>query len=554
VTIGIFSEEDYDFPAAQAALVPGGPARPPLALWRRVLYGIVGVVLGLSGGLGNALVAVNLPNLLGSLGAETNEIAWIPTVYAMTYVSMNLLFVRFRQQFGLRLFAMGALTFFCVVTFLHIFVRGFGSAILIHAAAGVATAPFTTLSVYYLMAALPPKVVYRGVLFGLGISQIPTPLARVFSSELLAIQQWRSLYEFELGLGLICLGCVALLRLPASKKGKVFEQLDLVTYPLIAGGLALVSAVLGLGRYEWWTDRAWLAWASVGAVLLLGAGCYIETNRARPLLDLRWLTGPNLIRFTIVTLVWRIALAEQSTTVIGLLTTLGVDNDELQLFSLALVAASVAGVLASGYLFTPNRITALGALAIGLIAIGAFVDAHATNLTRTPQLYVSQMLIAFSTTLFIGPALLFGISFVLREQARTLPSFLVLFVILQTIGGQLGSALLGTFQVIREKAASVVLYAFVDPTNPIVADRLGGTAAALGGSVLDPAARSAQALALLHQQAAREANVIAFNDTCMLVAALAAATTLYLAWTIFNHWRRQEPLSSAAMPAPERKP
>ncbi len=43
-----------------------------------------------------------------------------------------------------------------------------------------------------------------------------------------------------------------------------------------------------------------------------------------------------------------------------------------------------------------------------IIALGAWLDSNATNVTRPMQLYWSQSLIAFGTTLFIGPALLYG--------------------------------------------------------------------------------------------------------------------------------------------------
>src|SRR3984957_13847794 len=329
MTVGVFDKEPYGFGPEERALVAGGPARPPHALWRRWLYGALGVLLGLSGGLDNALVTVNLPYLLGALKADASEAAWVPVAYSMTYVGMNLLLVRFRQQFGLRLFAMLALSGFCLVILVHLLVHGLAGAVLVHGFAGVATAPFTTMSVYYLMAAMPPAKAVGGVVVGLGLSQIPSFLARLFSPELLAIDQWRSLYLFEFGLALLCLGSVALLRLPASQRAKAFERLDFVTYPLFAGGAALLCAVLGLGRTDWWTDRPWLGWALAGSIVMLAAALYVEWRRANPLLDLRWLRGPDIARLAIVVFMSKIVLSEQSVSAIGLLNTLGVTNDEL---------------------------------------------------------------------------------------------------------------------------------------------------------------------------------------------------------------------------------
>jgi MFS family permease len=554
MTVGVFEEEPYDFGPAAQALVPGSPARPVLAPSRRVLYGVVGVLLGLSGGLNNALVTVNLPYLLGALKADASEAAWVSVAYSMTYVSMNLLLVRFRQQFGLRLFAMLALSGFCLVILVHVIAHGLGGAIMIHGFAGVATAPFTAMSVYYLMDMMPPSKAVGGVILGLGLSQIPTFLARLFSPELLAIDQWRSLYLFEFGLALLCLGSVALVRLPPSQRSKPFEPLDFVTYPLFACGAALLCAVLGMGRVDWWMDRAWLGWALCGSIVMLGVALYIEWRRANPLLDLRWLTGPDIVRLAVVVFVSKIVLSEQTVSAIGLLNTLGITNDELYLFSLILTLASIAGVVAAALLVTPDRLTGLGALAIGLVALGAFLDSHSTNLTRPEQLYASQALIAFATTLFIGPALVFGMSFVVRHGGRPLASYLVLFVVLQTVGSLAGSALLGTFQEVREKAASAELARLAPPDNPIVADRLQLGASALRPVVGDPAYRAAEGVQLLQLQASREASILAYNQTFTLVAWLAAATTLYLAFILMRHWLRREPLSAAVPAVPPRPP
>lgn len=67
--------------------------------------------------LGNAVVTANLQLLQGTFAAWSTEIAWLPAVYVMTNVSINLLLVKFRQQFGLRAFTEGFLVLYVLVTF-----------------------------------------------------------------------------------------------------------------------------------------------------------------------------------------------------------------------------------------------------------------------------------------------------------------------------------------------------------------------------------------------------------------------------------------------------
>ena len=104
----------------------------------------------------------------------------------------------------------------------------------------------------------------------------------------------------------------------------------------------------------------------------------------------------------------------------------------------------------SALTINPARLAQPLIVAVALIAIGAFMDARATSLTRPPQMYLSQFLIGLGSTLFIAPAMLSGVGKVI-SQPKNLISFIVLFGMAQIMGSLFGSALLGTFQVIREK-------------------------------------------------------------------------------------------------------
>jgi hypothetical protein len=178
-------------------------------------------------------------------------------------------------------------------------------------------------------------------------------------------------------------------------------------------------------------------------------------------------------------------------------------------------------------------------LAIGLVAIAAFADSHATSLTRAPQMYASQALIAFAATYFLGPALLFGMTRALQQGTGHVISFIALFGMINSIGGLAGTALLGSYQQIREKANSAALVQAIDPTDPIVAQRLQAGGAAVSRVVGDPALRSAEGGAILSQTTTREANVLAFDDVFRLIAELAALTFCYLLFLMIRRARRE---------------
>lgn len=539
-----FAEEQWQFAPNERPALPGSPASPDHPLPRRFAYGAIGVLLGLTGGLGTALISVNTIYLQGPLGLDPSEIAWLPTAYVMTNTSMNLLLIKFRQQFGLRPFTVIFLGAYALLTFAHLFVRGFWSAVAVRAASGMAGAAVSSLALYYMMQALPAKWRLKAIVLGIAIPQCATPLARLFSPDLLAMSQWRTLYLFELGLTLLCLAGVGSLRLPPSERSPAFEPLDFVTFSLFAGAVALFAAVLGEGRIVWWTDTPWVGWALAAAIPLFLAALAIEHRRARPLINTRWLGSADLLRFTIVAFMARIVLSEQNYAAVGLLNALGQTNDQMITLFAIIFVASVAGAVASAVTLDVNRLTHPVMLAIGLVAVAAFIDSQATSLTRPEQMYATQALIAFAATFFIGPSLLFGMTRALQQGAGHIISFFTLFGILNNIGTLAGSAFLGTYQTIREKAISADLVGTIDPTDPMVAQRLAAGGSAVARVIGDPRLRSAEGAALLSQATTREATVLAYDDVFRLVAVLAAATTLYL---LFILWRRGVRVRRAAL-------
>lgn len=536
----------YEFKPHERAMMPGSPATPEHPRNRRIAYFLVAVLVGLTGGFGNALISSNLVNVQGALGLYSDETAWLSTAYLMTNICMNMLLIKFRQQFGLNLFIRIFLGGYVALTLGHLFVHSFASAIAVRAASGVSAGVLSSLSLFYFIQALPARWRLKAIVLGVGVPQLATPMSRLFSSNLLEFGGWRTLYYFELGLALLCLAAVALFRLPPSERIRVFEKLDLVTFALFAPGMALLCAVLGQGRIVWWTEVPWLGWALCGAIALLSAALVIEHNRANPLLNTRWLGSGDIVRFALVATLLRLLLSEQTFGVVGLLTALGVNNDQLGGLFAWVTLATVAGIATSALTINPLRLGTPVVVALGCIALGSFLDTRATSLYRPQDFMLSQSLLGFATALFVGPALLFGLTQALKKGPSHLVSFSSLFSITQSLGGLAGSALLGTFQVVREKFHSHELVQSMTLVDPQVAARVQSSAAAYGRVVGDTVLRQAQGGTLLGQTVTREANVLAFNDVFLVVGAFACITLLWVAGLVVRSRRREAATAATA--------
>jgi MFS family permease len=490
--------------------LPGSPSTPLHSTRKRWAYALVGV-----------LVAIT------ALGATTAEMAWLPAAYVMTNVSMNLLLVKFRQQFGLRAFTEVFLVLYALVTFGHLFVNDLSSAIAVRAAHGMVGAALSSLGLYYMIQAFPAKWRMKALVLGLGTAQLALPLARLFSEDLLQIAEWRGLYLFELGMALTCLGCVFLLKLPPGDRFRTFEKLDFLTFAILATGVALLCAVLSLGRIDWWLEAPWIGIASACSLVLIMAGLAIEHNRSNPLLMTRWLGSGAMIRLALAVVLIRMVLSEQSTGAVGFMQMLNMSNEQMRTLYWVMLAGAIAGLAVSALTINPAHLLMPLIISLAFMATGSVMDSFSSNLTRPQNMYISQFLLGFGGTFFLGPTMVLGTKNVLTNP-RNLVSFSVLFGICQNLGGLIGAALLGTFQIVREKFHSSMIVEHLTLLDPRVAARVASGGSAYGGVIADPELRNLMGIRSLATAATREANVMAYNDVFMLIAIIAILTMIWI--------------------------
>lgn len=517
----------YAFRPHERPFMPGSPATPDHPLPRRIAYALIGVLVAVTSGLANGLLIANLPQIQGSLGLTSSEAGWLTAAYSMTNVFTGFILIKARQQFGLQVITRLFLIGFVLLTGAQVLVRSYETELVIRATSGIIAAGFTPLGFFYIMQALPAASRISGMIIGVGLSQVALPLARTISPLLLADGEIGNLHVFEFGLAVLCLGAIALLRLPPSERVHTFEPLDLLAMVLLAPGLALITAVLVQGRIVWWTTP-WIGYAVALSIVLLGAGLLVEHNRASPLLNTRWMGSRDVLRFAAIAAVMRVLLSEQSYGTVGLLTVVGMGPDQLVPYYAVITLASLAGLAASLATLDPQDLLRPVVISVLLIAVGAFMDTQATNLTRPASLYLSQAIIAFAAVYFLGATMLAGVLRAIVHGPSHMVSFSAVFSISQTIGGLGGGALLGTLQILREKAHSSDLVQGLTATDPQVALRLQQLGGAYGRVIRDPVLRQAQGTGLFAQQVTREANILAFNDVFAVIGCLALAALVWL--------------------------
>ena len=525
----IYLRRPPDWAEHEKPALPGSPAMPHHEPWVRVCYGLIAVLVALTGGLGNAMFSANLPTIQGQMGLTAVEAAWLSGAYVMFNMTANLLVYKFRQQFGMRLFAEIGLGVYAALCVLHLVLGSYESLILLRAASGLAAATCSSLGTLYMLQAAPRAYVLKMLVIGMGVGQLATPLAWIISPGLLYNSEWHNLYLFEAGLALLSFAAVVTLKLPSGMYIKAFEKLDFVTICLMVPGLGLLIAVLVQGYSRWWLDSPQLAWMLVGSIVLLSLSLYIEHHRANPMLHTRWFAQMPTIRFVLGAILLRFLTTEQTYGMVGLLRTLGMTTDQMQPLFVVIMLGTLVGVVLSALTFGVPHMGKQIVASIALFALAAFLDHYRTSADRPADFFFSQFVLAVGAGIFLGPLMLTGIVQGLKYGPNHMLTAIVTISMTQAMGGLLGSALLSTYQLHREQIYSVALVAQLDPTDPVVAERLKIQGQMYGKVTADPVMRANQGTLQLSQIVRREANVRAYNDVFALTAAIAL---LYLLWSL----------------------
>ncbi|MGY2735056.1 MFS transporter [Sphingomonas sp. UYP23] len=494
----------YVFAAAEQAGFPGSPFSPQHGFRRKAAYAVMALLIGIAATFGNALVTVNIPIVAGVNGIDLVDASCLSSIFIAFNAGGSLLLVRSRMTWGIPAVTKSLVVLYIAAALLESAFPSFALALTVRAVSGLASAGLTTLAIYHLTQVFQGKLQPIGLCVGMTLPQFGTPLARLVPVELMAAGEWHGLQLIEIGAALLVLALTTALPLPPSRRVSVFEPLDAVTIGLLLPGLVLLCIAVGAGRYVWWTDTPWIGMDLAAAAVLLAGGISIEHLRTRPLLQTHWLATRDVLRLMAVALMVRFALAEQTYGAVGLLGLGGINNDQYHGLFLVITLAMAAGSITAAVTLSERRLPYQVAVAALFIAGGAWIDAGANSLTRPAQLYISQAMLGFGACLFLGPALLYGFLRVLKLGPTHLVSLIVVFSISQNVGGLIGSAFLGTYQIIQSKAHASALAEHLLAGDPQVAQRMAAQGA--GG---------------LYQVLQREAAVLAFDDVFRVVAVIA---------------------------------
>ncbi|SIT15523.1 MFS transporter [Paracoccus saliphilus] len=515
----------------------GPPQHPPLPVPRALAYMGASVMLALSQGLGQGFVSSNIPQIAGDLGITTSQASWLMAVYMIPRAALPVMLIKIRTQFGLRRFAEIGIVIYVAVAFASVWISDFRSAVVVQLLSGAAAASLSTLAFLYMLEPLSQQWKMRlGLPLAMAVIMSGPSLARVVSPALIGDGGLTWLHLTALGMAMLSLTLVYLLPLRPMPRMKVIQPLDFVSFLLIACGFGGLIIGFVMGPIHYWVEQPWIGWLLAASVAALTGVVMIELNRKAPIIDIRWLTSPAMLHLTATLFLFRLILSEQSSGAPRMFSALGVAPSQMVTLFSIIVIASLMGGLACIAWIKPGREKWFHLVALILIMAGAFMDSQSTVDTRPGQMLLSQAMIGFAGMLFLPPAMMAGLIKALARGPQYLLSFVIVFISTQSLGGVLGSGLFTSFINHRQAAHLQALSEQLTLTDSQTASAIAARAAMLAAQIPDAAARKAQAMSSLAQEASRQSYVLAYNDAYFLIFLIAGFTASALLLHVFRDW------------------
>ncbi|WP_144752595.1 MFS transporter [Bartonella saheliensis] len=481
------------------------------------VYIFASLILQWAYGLGANIVQSNIVHLTGDFHATLAETTWLVAAYMAPNVSVAIMLIKIRYQFGLRAFAELSILGFVLVCALQLFVTDLRSALIIRFFAGIAAAPLASLALLYMMEAFAPAKKFTvGLSLNYMNAALAAPLSHLISPDLLENGGFSSLSALEMGLVLISLVCIYTLPLTPVVRSKVIQKLDWISYGLIALGLGLNAVIMSVGILYWWYEAPWIGWGLALAISSLAVAIMIELNREKPLIDLRWIFSKEMIQSVFILLIFHVFLLERSNLPFGFFNLFGLLNREMAPMYFAVTLGTLLGGAVCVFFLRAGREDYFYLLSLGCLALGAYLDSRVNHLTRPQDMMLSQGLVSFSYALFLPPALFKGFVIAGERGPRYVLSFIAVFLLTQVTGGLMGSAFFGSLQFYFAHKNFESLTQNIVVTDPLISGEMNTLFSPSYGASVAHGLRSDQGTSLLIEKFKLTANIFAYDDVFRL--------------------------------------
>ncbi|NIF28258.1 DHA2 family efflux MFS transporter permease subunit [Pantoea sp. Tr-811] len=513
---------------AEAALSAGNaqarPANASLTDWIAVAAGSLGALLAT---LDISITNSALPQIQGQIGATGTEGTWISTGYLMSEIVMIPLAAWLTRVFGLRRFLMCMAVLFTLFSMYCGMSESLAGMIAGRIGQGFAGGAMIPTAQTIIRTRLPQHQLPIGMsVFGLTVLLGPL-MGPVVGGWLTENASWRWCFFLNLP---VSIALVTLLWTGLKSDKLDLEQLFKADWLGIVGltlGLSSLTVVLEEGQRERWFDSHMIIWLSLLTVLGFVLITLGQLTAKRPIIRLSLMRNANYASVILIVSVVGAGIYGISYLLPQFLGNVSGYNAQ-QAGSIMLLSGIPAFMLMPILPRLLGRYPArwLVSLGLALFCISCLLDVNLTADSVGHDFWGSQILRGFAQILAMMPLNQASMSAVKAEEAGDAAG---LYNMARNLGGSIGLALIGVLVDRREQYHDAVLRESVHANSTLVQDQMAASTAAFLGRSGDLAHAQMQSLGQLAQTIAREALVMTYGETFLLLGlALLACIPLAL--------------------------
>jgi DHA2 family multidrug resistance protein len=512
-------------PRAAAPAAPQNPDRASPVVWISIVAAMIGAFMAI---LNIQITNASLLNIEGGIGTGVDNGSWISTSYLIGEIVVIPLTDYLSRVFSFRKIMLVHATLFAIFSVACAFTHDLPSMIAMRGLQGYFGGVLIPMAFTLVFTRLPKGQQPIGLaMFALAVTFAPA-IGPTIGGYLTENYGWQTIFFVNVIPTAVMVTTLFFTLERQPMQLKLLAEGDWFGIVTMAVGLSALQAVLEEGNKDDWFGSPFIVKLAITAAISLSLFIANELIVEKPLLRLRLLTNRNFGMGTIAAVFLGFGL-------FGSIYLLPAYLGQVQGYNAEQIGNVLAWTGLPQLILIPlvpklmQRIDAryLAALGLMLFAYSSFMNTTMSLDYSGDQFWIPNIIRAIGQALTLAPLSNVSLGSVAPQDAAAASG---ISNMMRNLGGAIGTAVLATIVTKREQFHSNIIGQSVDLGREEVRSRIAGlTNYFLSHGVADPTTAHAQAIVALGKLVKRQALVLGFSDTFMVlgvVLLLSAAAIL----------------------------
>lgn len=466
----------------------------------------------------SSIANIALPDMMGSLGANLDEITWVVTGYIIANVTIIPISGWLSMRFGRKRYFLGSIVLFTVASFFCGLIHNLYLLVVVRIIQGIGGGALIPTSQAILMETFPPEEQGTAMsVFGFGMMVCPS-VGSLLAGWVTDNYSWSWSFYINVPIGIVAFFLVLFFIEDPVYLTPANSRIDYVGFVLLAIGIGCLQTVLQKGERAGWFESSFITGLSLITAVTLPLFIWWELKTDSPIVNLRVLTNRSLwvgtIFATIIGFSLYGSLVLISVYFQNLLHYTSWETGKFFFYS----AAAIAMVMPiSSRLVTRISPRYLVGIGISFFALAVYRMSHFTLETRYEEVFWTQIIRGAGLGLSAVPLNVIALK---TLNKKDIPAASGIYNLMRQLGGSFGIAILVALLTRGEAIHRANLIQHIHLLNPLTVQRLNMLEQGLLARGEDFVSAQRGALKLLDHTIHTQALMLSFIDGFQFVVIL----------------------------------